>query len=135
MKSGEIEKPYDLAGGAWVWIVLFLLTAPPWESTANNRCSGRGERDLVPTANRPQLVESANQSKYLTIVTPVLDAQQWDRSQVTRFGDHRSKTAGNKKRPKLFSSGRLGSPPPELPNHDWIVGAPHLGVNVTSVTR
>ena len=40
----------------------------------------------------------------------------------------------NKKRPKLFSSGRLGSPPPELPNHDWIVGVPSLGVNVTSVT-
>jgi hypothetical protein len=24
----------------------------------------------------------------------------------------------NKKRPKLFSLGRLGSPPPELPNHE-----------------
>jgi len=24
----------------------------------------------------------------------------------------------NKKRPELFSSGRLGSPPPELPNHE-----------------
>jgi hypothetical protein len=23
-----------------------------------------------------------------------------------------------KRRPELFSSGRLGSPPPELPNHD-----------------
>jgi hypothetical protein len=23
-----------------------------------------------------------------------------------------------KKRPELFSSGRLGSPPPELPNHE-----------------
>jgi hypothetical protein len=38
-----------------------------------------------------------------------------------------------KKRPKLFSLGRLGSPPPELPNHNWIVGPPISGVNVTSV--
>jgi hypothetical protein len=39
-----------------------------------------------------------------------------------------------KKRPELFSSGRLGSPPPELPNHNCIVGPPYSGVNVTSVT-
>src|ERR1700722_12000721 len=26
--------------------------------------------------------------------------------------------AGKKKRPRLFSPGRLGSPPPELPNHE-----------------
>ncbi len=33
---------------------------------------------------------------------------------VTRYGNfHRQK-----KRPKLFSLGRLGSPPPELPNHE-----------------
>ena len=38
-----------------------------------------------------------------------------------------------KKRPKLFSSGRLGSPPPELPNHDWIVVWPPSCVNVTLV--
>jgi len=32
-------------------------------------------------------------------------------------------------------SGRLGSPPPELPNHDWIVEGFGGGVNVTTVTR
>ena len=29
------------------------------------------------------------------------------------------------KRPRLFSPGRLGSPPPELPNHDWILELHH----------
>ncbi len=42
--------------------------------------------------------------------------------------------APTKKRPELFSSGRLGSPPPELPNHNCMVGPPYSGVNVTSVT-
>ena len=50
-------------------------------------------------------------------------------------GAVRSRVATNKKRPKLFSSGRLGSPPPELPNHDWIVGGASQPVNVTSVTQ
>src|ERR1700685_4453401 len=57
------------------------------------------------------------------------------KSPAVSFGRAVSLPKANKKRPKLFSSGRLGSPPPELPNHDWIVGAPHKGVNVTSVTR
>jgi hypothetical protein len=30
-------------------------------------------------------------------------------------------------------SERLGSPPPELPNHEWIVRPPPAGVNVTLV--
>jgi hypothetical protein len=38
-----------------------------------------------------------------------------------------------KKRPKLFSLGRLGSPPPELPNHNWILWRVQSGVNVTLV--
>jgi hypothetical protein len=33
-----------------------------------------------------------------------------------------------------FQLGRLGSPPPELPNHNWIVDFPQLSVNVTLVT-
>ena len=37
-----------------------------------------------------------------------------------------------KKRPEL-SPGRLGSPPPELPNHSWIVENNAMPVNVTSV--
>ena len=40
-----------------------------------------------------------------------------------------------KKRPKPNGSGRLGSPPPELPNHVWIVARTSASVNVTLVIR
>ena len=38
-----------------------------------------------------------------------------------------------KKRLGLFSPRRLGSPPPELPNHSWILGLAFFFVNVTLV--
>jgi len=38
-----------------------------------------------------------------------------------------------KKRLGLYSPRRLGSPPPELPNHFWIVGLARFSVNVTLV--
>jgi hypothetical protein len=38
-----------------------------------------------------------------------------------------------KKRLGLFSPRRLGSPPPELPNHFWILGLELFFVNVTLV--
>jgi hypothetical protein len=40
-----------------------------------------------------------------------------------------------KKRLELFSPRRLGSPPPELPNHSWIVELALSPVNVTLVIR
>jgi hypothetical protein len=43
--------------------------------------------------------------------------------------------AKNKKASRTFQFGTPGSPPPELPNHDWILGLPRSGVNVTYVTR
>src|SRR5947209_4190765 len=40
------------------------------------------------------------------------------------------------KAPQYLSvPGRLGSPPPELPNHAWILGFGEGSVNVTSVIR
>ena len=49
--------------------------------------------------------------------------------------DEMTKKQGRKrkKRPRLFSLGRLGSPPPELPNHDWILRSTSFCVNVTLV--
>src|SRR5208337_4384931 len=40
-----------------------------------------------------------------------------------------------KRRPEPLVSGRLGSPPPELPNHAWIVARSPIRVNVTLVIR
>ena len=44
----------------------------------------------------------------------------------------RPESLKNKRRRELCS-GRLGSPPPELPNHEWIVRPVRRCVNVTLV--
>ncbi len=54
---------------------------------------------------------------------------------VQGFVISRVKAGSNKKRPKLFSLGRLGSPPPELPNYNCIVARRPGSVNVTSVIQ
>jgi hypothetical protein len=54
---------------------------------------------------------------------------------MKRPGTGESGKGKKKKRPRLFSLGRLGSPPPELPTTRWILGFPQSGVNVTLVMR
>ena len=54
---------------------------------------------------------------------------------LVRNDNAESLPAKRKKRPELFSSGRLGSPPPELPNHAWILFERGGSVNVTLVIR
>src|ERR1700694_1139126 len=51
----------------------------------------------------------------------------------SRKDDNSEANLATKKRPKLFSLGRPGSPPPELPNHNWILWRVHCAVNVTLV--
>jgi len=74
----------------------------------------------------------------LANLNTTFDAGRWQKSHRVRLGGCWKLEAlvlSDKKRPKLFSLGRLGSPPPELPNHDWIVAAHPGGVNVTLVIR
>jgi hypothetical protein len=76
----------------------------------------------------------------VNIVTPDIGCDSGDKvarrmnQGSSAFGRENGFSSEIKKRPEHYS-GRLGSPPPELPRTNWILEERSKGVNVTSVTE